>query len=916
MLQELLNQEVAGYKLEKIYNESSTTTFSATHIESGHNFAFKAIPKSCLVEVPIVTIIEFFQEIKTWQVTNLLSIIDNGIQDNYIWIARPWQDCLNLWRLCQSNNCFEFAYVAQLMAQCAEFLDTLQQSGYRHGNLKPSNIWLANGSLLFSDFCLGADILDIRYENSVSPYYLAPEQISAPQDVDIFADLYSLGVIFYEMLAGHLPYQGTYQQVIEQHLNAPIPTLDIANLKIPPIAQEWLNKLLAKTPQERFLNPLEFFQQIQDFLKDYQFSTTPNSQETTKKVRPIVGKQAIHPDDLKELMDISQTSKKKFKIKREFSTQLRIPKQNSSESKQDITPIATVPKEQVVLEPKKTLPFAPANFDAEDALASFPLPKNAEEEIISPLSTFSSENKNPIIPQSIENQYIYTSPQIFSQPIESQQAPQAPQIFFQPIESQQAPQIFSQPVENPYIYTSPQIFPQNIGNQYNIVQPPSQISSVQVYYNDNFLRPGLEAPPSGTWEAQENVIKTEEKITIAPPSEENSIPPTEAISLQPDLSQGGTHQKLANTQQYSIPKRNLNTKVAKVVIGVKEKPQKSIFPMIITIFAGFGLGLFLFFCYKISYEAEKNNTLSLKTPRVIDTNIAQQEPNAQPKLPTTVVAPLKKATEKTPTKSKNLGWFSEEMPEGMIKDSKAGKYFWQKDLSLMVYIPEGDFFRSSKQKIIVSNFYLDCYELTNAQFLKFCLSSGYEIPKHSSQAGFNLPNQPIVGINWYDAKRYADWAEKRLPTEAEWEKAARGGFQIPDYSNSNAPIKMKKNTIVNRNYPWGSKSPEELNSVSNYNSPKDPFPNTAPVGSFSRGESPYQCQDMAGNVWEWCQDTYDEKYYKTISEKDPVGPNTSSRKKVCRGGSWNSPATQLNTFARWPVEANTKSHNIGIRLAK
>ncbi|MBD3184083.1 SUMF1/EgtB/PvdO family nonheme iron enzyme [Candidatus Poribacteria bacterium] len=195
-----------------------------------------------------------------------------------------------------------------------------------------------------------------------------------------------------------------------------------------------------------------------------------------------------------------------------------------------------------------------------------------------------------------------------------------------------------------------------------------------------------------------------------------------------------------------------------------------------------------------------------------------------------------------------------------------------RDDSPMVLIPAGEFQMGSESGgddekpvhiVYLDDFYIDKYEVTNARYKKFLDETDHREPGYWKDPNYNSPDHPVVGISWEDARAFCKWAGKRLPTEAEWEKAARGG-------------------LVGKKYPWGD---EIDHDKANYygTGGKDKWEYTSPVGSFPPNE--YGLFDMAGNVWEWCADVYDSKYYSVSEKKNPKGPE-SGVFRVLRGGGW------------------------------
>jgi formylglycine-generating enzyme required for sulfatase activity len=246
----------------------------------------------------------------------------------------------------------------------------------------------------------------------------------------------------------------------------------------------------------------------------------------------------------------------------------------------------------------------------------------------------------------------------------------------------------------------------------------------------------------------------------------------------------------------------------------------------------------------------------------------------------------------------------------------------QKDNSKMLLIPAGEFLMGSTEAeidryeaeaeesnarrwftdeapqhtVYLDAYYIDRYEVTNAQYRKFVEEAVYREPRYWDSGGrrhrFELPDQPVIGVSWDDAVAYAEWAGKRLPTEAEWEKAARG--------------------TDGRRYPWG-----DVFDSDQCNAHLRRSLGTQPVGSYPSGASPYGLLDMAGNVWEWCADWYGSDYYTKSPYKNPQGPQTGDE-RVLRGGAWwvRMPAAETRCTYRGG-NAPTECHsNFGFRLVK
>ncbi|MBI5234499.1 MAG: formylglycine-generating enzyme family protein [Deltaproteobacteria bacterium] len=185
----------------------------------------------------------------------------------------------------------------------------------------------------------------------------------------------------------------------------------------------------------------------------------------------------------------------------------------------------------------------------------------------------------------------------------------------------------------------------------------------------------------------------------------------------------------------------------------------------------------------------------------------------------------------------------------------------------MAAVPAGEFTMGADDwwpksqpahKINLKAFYIDRYEVTNKRYKTFVSATGAPAPSHWPDGVIpkDREDHPVVFVSWFDASAFCKWEGKRLPTEAEWEKAARGADK--------------------RIFPWGDKF-----SKDKANTPQYGRNDTMPVGSFEQGKSPYKAYDMAGNAWEWVED-----WFQPYPDNTHPDENYGEKYKVLRGGSW------------------------------
>ena len=234
----------------------------------------------------------------------------------------------------------------------------------------------------------------------------------------------------------------------------------------------------------------------------------------------------------------------------------------------------------------------------------------------------------------------------------------------------------------------------------------------------------------------------------------------------------------------------------------------------------------------------------------------------------------------------------------------------------MVYVPQGEFvmgldkdekhgYFNPGHTVYLDSYWIDQTDVTNAMYAR-CVDAGTCKAPHSPKnvdTVFKGDNQPAGFVNWNDANTYCRWAGRRLPTEAEWEKAARG--------------------TDGRTYPWGNQKP--AGNLLNFADIKSTMPEadksiddgykfTSPVGNYPDGASPYGALDMAGNAFQWVQDWGSNNYYANSPDKNPQGPS-SGEDRVIRGGSCYSDENGVRSALSISIEPSSVFGNLSFRCA-
>lgn len=236
-----------------------------------------------------------------------------------------------------------------------------------------------------------------------------------------------------------------------------------------------------------------------------------------------------------------------------------------------------------------------------------------------------------------------------------------------------------------------------------------------------------------------------------------------------------------------------------------------------------------------------------------------------------------------------------------------------------------------QRTVYLDAYWIDQTEVTNVMYEKFIQDSGYtttaeeegwayvfennegwqpveganwRYPFGSDNTWESRKSHPVIQLSWYDAQAYCKWAGRRLPTEAEWEKAARGiDGRIYPWGNNPPTGSLVNFADSNTNFDWSAKSID------------DGYANTSPVGTYPKGASYYGTLDMAGNVWEWVADWFDAEYYGNSPVANPTGSRTGEY-RVLRGGSWSNEPFYLRAADRLRGDPINRFNLVGFRCSR
>ena len=392
------------------------------------------------------------------------------------------------------------------------------------------------------------------------------------------------------------------------------------------------------------------------------------------------------------------------------------------------------------------------------------------------------------------------------------------------------------------------------------------------------------------------------------------------IESLPQKTQIAAVSNIEQTYKVSIPDKKENVQSIQTVVsksGVLKKPRSAKMikkylwvPIVLGIV---GIGSIGFFAIPPLFRSRSAEPTTIPTMIAVLPSLTQKIEVVIPKATATMTLEPTLEPSKTPTIQ----------PSPTVVAYDAGSVFVSiKDDAEMVFVPEGDFWMGATEadpyasldefpqhRVFLDSYWIDRYEVTASKYSTFLNAAGnqseggsvwmqvgaiYSVIEQSNGvwqpiAGFD--NYPVTGLSWFGAKAYCDWVGRRLPTEAEWEKAARG--------------------LDNRMYPWG----DTFDSANgNFEGGSDGYSRSAPVGTFLSGVSPFGAFDMAGNVSEWVMDWFGDDYYANSPHENPLGPATGEN-RVLKSGPWTGTLRSVRISERGRSGPGTPGGESGVRCA-
>jgi len=783
----------------------------------------------------------------------------------------------------KEKQLFPLGQAVNIILQAAKGLQAAQKKRLVHRDIKPGNLMITTeGAVKVADFGLAKNTeathaLTEAGQVLGTPAFMSPEQ-GKGMPADHRSDLYSLGVTLFAMITGTLPFQGeTPVSIVLKHISEPAPDPRERNPDVPDSLADILNHVLEKEPEDRYQNAEAFIRdltRVQNEIRDPSASTqtlSALSKPAKGKKKSPGAKEGVH------------TTPETILPTGEWD-EMHVPSAVTG-----ATRARSRSRRRTVLLLAAALPL----LVAAAALVTFlALPPSTDEKP----PPDDEPNEQPAPPKSAIRF-----------------------VILSPAEGEHIRRT-SFPVEGRI--ESGNIDAVLVNGQEGVYNAREKTFSADVALAEGPGTIRVEIRGAGDRREEQSVSVT---VDVTPPEVSLDPPPGEPVHLRSEQAVVQGVVKDENLDRILVngqPCTSEGTRFSWTTDLVEGKN-----PVRIEAVDKAGNRtaeslLFLLDTKKPSLDLGEIPTLLESTAGILELHGTSDEPLAEVRVngrtiphrkqrfqtsldldpgPNRILVNVKDLAGNTNHEKR---WVTfRKLPDGLAPVEEGSLYRWEKDGSLMVRLPAGAYTLGAgdrppegpRHSVELSAFYIDQHEVTNRQYRRFLKAvqdgeagdvrhpadpDGHLEPRIDPEGDFAGPDQPVVGIDWYDAWAYARWAGKSLPTEAQWEAAASYG----------------PGTKEKRAFPWGNVAPRPAICNFGHHHGK-----TTAVGSFVAGASPSGCLDMSGNAAEWCLDWFRRGFYLEAgaSRADPVADAQGDvRWRSVRGGSWRDDEERLRTTSR------------------
>lgn len=770
-----------------------------------------------------------------------------------------------------------------IFGQALAGLGFAHKHGVIHRDIKPSNILMGGGLVVkLADFGIARAVDDQKLTQTGSLLgtllYISPEQLRG-EPADNRSDVYSMGISLYEAVVGHTPFARNPDDVhngyelLSRHLfTQPEPPIALRT-EIPQALNDVILQSIAKVPEQRFQDCQSFAEALQESL--HGITQTKRWSHPLERATSVTMAKVHTPDAPLAAPFVDPLTDPLAASPKQMGTQTVHPPDVED-------PLASSPPKgtQTIHPPEP----APAQETPPPKTAHFSRPSNAPDPILDPLG-------GPV-PSGDDFAQLPPPPKRGTKTLPPHSLQANPLLDLDNAAKHDSPSPAS---TSSYEDIPPHLLPTGHASDFSVA---------------------LEGSPLPAQTITDDQLSVEDlKSIFTPPPTAPSLPPISERPVHTTPSERIAQASALSTQEMQRISNTLRDDNGPSPLSKNKKPRSSApFVLILLVLLVAGGGGWYYFSMQptqpSSLQGMNNNPVERKalvhrtspTPTRLPANQGAQQPVAPTKRPpqvlpkARVVYPTPSPTRREPPK--------QEAPVGMLWIPSG--WFWQGREKTRAYKKS---LHHPLRKVFVSGFWLDQYEVTVGAY-KQCVQAGHckEVSVRFDEKGRSKrkkqaitvtfsPKGPMRFVQWQEARNYCRWQRKRLPTEAEWEYAARGD------ADQGGPKRM---------FPWEGKELSCLRAI-HKGCARRPLP-----ASSNRlfGRSPFQIMDMSGNVWEWVQDCYDPNSANFTPPTNPIYDLPNCKRRILRGGSFRSKQPyELSVFHRRHSPITTRRDENGFRCA-